>query len=76
MVIASLYNGMKCKGKNTKTRLPTSLYRDHIISPFRIRRNTFYTNCNMIVTQKLLDDTAKKKGKLPKCIKCSLTVRK
>lgn len=55
---------------------PKKLNRDHIISKFKIHRTSYFTLCNMLLTDKLLRETAKKKGKLPKCKKCSLIERR
>ena len=56
---------------------PKQLYRDHIISPFKVKKSKslLITLCDMIVTQSLLDETSKKKGRLPLCKKCLFVKR-
>ena len=53
---------------------PKMLTREHIISPFQLPRwkkgAYLMTLCDMLVTAELINDTARKKGKLPKCKKC------
>ena len=69
IIITMQFKPLKVDHKNLQN--PKVLYRDHSISPFRIGKNTYQTTCGMIVRQKLLDETSKKKGKLPKCKNCS-----
>jgi len=69
IIIYMQFKPLKVDHKNLRN--PKVLYRDHSISPFRIGKNTYQTVCGMIVRQRLLDETAKKKGLLPKCKNCS-----
>lgn len=58
------------------TWIPKKLNRDHIMSKFKLHRKSHFTLCNMLITGELLKETAKKKGKLPLCKKCSLIARR